>query len=109
VSANPYLVRRARLLRLNVDNERRGEEGAMQNSFCLLTREGPGHPTRKKFFLQIVLDFTHIRVSGGIVGQNNWFNQCRHVSQRKTMLQVFRKERVSRSKAVLGKEKVEGI
>jgi len=109
VSANPYFVRRARLLGLNVDNEQRGEEGATQNSFCLLVREGARHPTHKEFFLQVVLDFAHIRVSGGIVGQNNRFNQRRHVSQRKTMPQVFRKERIGRGKAVLGKEKIEGV
>jgi hypothetical protein len=67
VSANPYFVGCAGLLGLNVDNERGGEEGTTQNSFCLLTREGSGHPTRKKFFLQIVFDFSYIKVSRGIV------------------------------------------
>ena len=106
---NTDFVRRARLLWLHIHNERRREEGAAQNEFCLLTREGTRHPTGKELLLQVVVYFVHVRIGGRVIGQDNGFCQHGHVSKRETMCQVLTKERISGRETMFRKKETESV
>lgn len=107
--ANSDLVRCAGLLWLDIDNEWRREEGAAQDEFSLLTREGAGHPAGKELLLQIVLYFVHIRVGRRVIGQDNGFCQCGHVSKRETVPKVLTKKRVSGKETMFREEEIESV
>jgi hypothetical protein len=107
--ANPYLVGRAGLLGLDVDNKWRREEGPAQNKFCLLTRKGARHPTCQKLLLQIIMYFVHVRVGGRIVREDYSFGQVRHVTERKTMPQIVAKKGISERKAMFKKKRFKGM
>ena len=106
---NADFVRRAGLLWLHIHNKWRREEGAAQNEFCLLTREGTRHPTGKELLLQVVVYFVHVRIGGRIIGQDNRFCQRGHVSKRETMCQVLTKERISGRETMFRKKETESV
>ena len=94
---------------MHIHNERGREEEAMQNEFCLLMGEGARHPAGKELLLQIVIYFVHVSIGGRVIGQDNRFCQCGHVSKRETMCQVLTKERVSGRETMFRKKETESV
>lgn len=74
MAADSDFVGCARLLRLNVDNKRGGKEGATQDKFRLLTREGARHPACQELLAQVILNVVHVRVSRRVVGKDDSVN-----------------------------------
>ena len=107
--ANTDLVRHAGLLWLHIHNEQKREEGATQNEFSLLMREGTRHPAGKELLLQGVVYFMHVRIGGRVIGQDSCFCQCGHVSKGETMCQVLTKERVSGRETMFRKKETESV
>ena len=107
--ANMDLVGHAGLLQLHIHNKQRREEGATQNEFCLLRREGARHPASKELLLQVVVYFVHVRIGGRVIGQDSCFCQCGHVSKGETMCQVLTKERVSGRETMFRKKEMKSI
>jgi len=96
VSADSDFIRHTTLLGLKQDNKWGRLERAMQNKFCLFTRERARHPASKKFFLEVVLNVGHVTMSRRIIREDDASCQSRHVSEGKTVPQIERKERIVR-------------
>lgn len=59
--------------------------------------------------MQVILYILQVRVGGRVIGKDNGFQESRHASERKTMPQVVRKERIGRVETMLEEKRIEGI
>ena len=107
--ANSDFVRHTALLGLKRNDKGGGLERAPQDKLSLFAQERARHPAGKKFFLEVCLYIRHVSVSGRIIRQDNAMCQSRHVSQRKAMPQIGRKESVIRCKVMFKQKGFEGV
>lgn len=107
--ANSDFVRHTALLGLKRNDKGGGLERAPQDKLSLFARERTRHSAGKKFFLEVCLYIGHVSVSGRIIRQDNAMCQSRHVSKRKAVPQIGRKERVIRCKVMFKQKGFEGV